>query len=361
MSGRNNLFRTIGAFAVLASFATGCNFPKESQERSVESVSECTPVLPHSEGEGESYQTVLEPFDILAPSGNRIYGFIRRPDPETYPDLCFSAVVFVPGGINPGRMEAMGEDAILLAEAGMVVVTFNAEGRGSDLPEDIISEGTEDYNGFRQQDGLCALVEYTIDLPYVIADNVGIKTQSFGIAMGAGCAGRHPEVPIKYIVDGEGPPNSFVTCHEPAGLDDDPSNDKHELIYDILGRYSTYRDSSPENVAFWEQREAERFIGGFRGRYLRLQATWDHAQRPSNQKELSSFELPPEWWHNKHTTIIVNVAVEGGVPWVRVNLEEQGNPVNATYDFDHRPVFLPGELADRPWAVRAVIEMARME
>jgi hypothetical protein len=42
-------------------------------------------------------------------------------------------------------------------------------------------------------------------------------------------------------------------------------------------------------------------------------------------------------------------------------LEEQGNTVNDTYDFDHRPVFLPGELADRPWGVRAVIEMARME
>jgi hypothetical protein len=46
---------------------------------------------------------------------------------------------------------------------------------------------------------------------------------------------------------------------------------------------------------------------------------------------------------------------------VRVNLPEQGNPVNATYDLDHPPVYLPGELADNPWAVRAIIEMARME
>lgn len=41
--------------------------------------------------------------------------------------------------------------------------------------------------------------------------------------LGAGCAGRHPEIPIKYIVDGEGPPESFVTCHEPRALDNDPS------------------------------------------------------------------------------------------------------------------------------------------
>jgi hypothetical protein len=43
-----------------------------------------------------------------------------------------------------------------------------------------------------------------------------------------------------------------------------------------------------------------------------------------------------------------------------VNLPEQGNPVNATYDMQHRPFYLPGELADAQWGVRAVLEMARM-
>jgi hypothetical protein len=309
----------------------------------------------------EPYETVVEEFSIVAPSGNRIYGMIRRPDPALYPDLCFAAVVSVPGGINPGRMAALGGEARMLAEVGMVVVTFNAEGRVDDSPDDIASEGTEDINGFRQQDGLCALVEYTMDLPFVISDNVGIRTQSFGIAMGAGCAGRHPEIPIKYIVDGEGPPNSFVTVHEPYALDDDPTNDKHEIVFEILGHYSTYREDSPENLAFWAEREAIRYIGDFRGRYLRLQAEWDHSQPPSNLAELPAFELPPLWWQNKHTTDIVNAAVAGGVPWVRVNLPEQGNAVNATYDQNRRPVFLPGLLADHPWAVRAIIEMARMD
>lgn len=41
--------------------------------------------------------------------------------------------------------------------------------------------------------------------------------------------------------------------------------------------------------------------------------------------------------------------------------QEQGNPINATYVEDHKPVFLPGELADKPWAVRAILEMARMQ
>jgi hypothetical protein len=58
---------------------------------------------------------------------------------------------------------------------------------------------------------------------------------------------------------------------------------------------------------------------------------------------------------------MVNAAVTGGVPWVRVNLAEQGNIINATYDADNQPVYLPGRLADKAWAVLAVLEMARMD
>jgi hypothetical protein len=74
---------------------------------------------------------------------------------------------------------------------------------------------------------------------------------------------------------------------------------------------------------------------------------------------VAAFTLPPLWWQNKHTMDIVGAAIEGGVPWVRVNLPEQGNEVNATYDQEHPPVYLPGRLADGgPWGVRAVLEMA---
>jgi hypothetical protein len=127
-----------------------------------------------------------------------------------------------------------------------------------------------------------------------------------------------------------------------------------------MGHYSTHRDNSLENQAFWKEREAIRFIGNFRGRYLRLQATWDHAQPPSNKNEVAQFTLPPLWWQNKHAMDIVNAAVKGGVPWVRVNFLEHGNKVNATYDLEHPPVYLPGELADNLWGVQAIIEMARM-
>ena len=321
-------------------------------------------VLPNERPGTDTYDTVVEDFDLVMPSGNVLYGMIRRPDPTRYPDSSFAAVVMVPGGINPGRMDALGPEATMLAGAGMVVVCFNAAGRVSEHAEDIKSEGNEDYNGFRDQDNLAEIVRYVIGLDYVIPDNVGIRCQSYGITMAAGCAGRYPELPVKYIVDGEGPSNSFVTVQEPWALfspDSHPYHYKYEQVYEILGHYSLYRDPSPQNEAFWAEREADRLIGDYRGRYLRLQAEWDHSQPPSNESEIAQFHQPPTWWRAKHTADMVNAAVAGGVPWVRVNLPEHNNPVNATYDAGNQPEYLPGELADRPWAVRAVLEMARME
>jgi hypothetical protein len=306
------------------------------------------------------YTTVVEDFSVVAPSGNRLYGKIAHPDPAVHPGLCFPAVVLVPGGINPGRLYALGGNAQLLSAAGMVVVTFNAEGRADDSGLDIRSEGTEDFNGHRNQDGLAAIVRYVAQLGYVDPENLGLKTQSYGISMGAGALARHPDLPVKYLIDGEGPPNSFVTCQEPWTLDEDPSNDKHETVKGILGHYSTERDTSAANRAFWETREAIRTIGQFRGRYLRLQAEWDHSQPPSKPSELETFHLPPIWWRARHTAMMVQAAIDGGVPWVRVNLQQQGNPVSAVYNDAVEPVFLPGLLAEKPWEVLAIIEMARM-
>jgi len=57
---------------------------------------------------------------------------------------------------------------------------------------------------------------------------------------------------------------------------------------------------------------------------------------------------PPLWWQAKHTADIVDAAVKGGVPWVRVNLPEQSNPVNVRYDVDDRPK-LPVSKAQSNW------------
>ncbi len=370
---RNLLLLLLFLFLLFPSFAcqhlmpdTETKTETNPQETKIETEVEptCTPILPPVKPEIDKYQTIVEPFEIIAPSGNRLYGLIRRPDPNLYADFCFPAVVLVPGGINPGRMMAYGREAKTLAGSGMVVVTFNAEGRVSDLSDDLRSEGTEDFNGYRHQDGLIEIIKYVIAKPAVIANNVGIATQSYGITMGAGCAGRYPDIPIKYLIDGEGPPDSFVTCHGPRFLAGDTQ--KYTRVKEIFGRLAIWQDSSEENLAWWSEREAIRFIGDFRGYYLRLQARWDHAQPPEKEADISAFDHPegwpgggPAWWHNKHSADIVNAAVDGGVPWVRVNLSLQGNMINTVYDTNKMPVFLPGQLADKPWVVQAILEMAR--
>jgi hypothetical protein len=141
---------------------------------------------------------------------------------------------------------------------------------------------------------------------------------------------------FKYIVDGEGPPSSFVTCHGPRYLGGE--RQKYNTVVGIFERLATWQDDLQENLDWWYEREAINFIGQFVGYYLRLQATWDHAQPPENIPQIASYDHPegwpnggPSWWHNKHTIDIVNTAVAGGVPWVRVNLPGQGNLVNAIY------------------------------
>ena len=64
--------------------------------------------------------------------------------------------------------------------------------------------------------------------------------------MAAGCIGRYPSIPVKYLVDGEGPPNSFVTCHEPRALVEGPSDEKLQAVFGIFGRYSSGNTENEE-------------------------------------------------------------------------------------------------------------------
>lgn len=153
-----------------------------------------TPTMPNEKPmQGTQYSVILEDFSILNSTGQTIFGHILRPDPDIYDKQSFAAVVKVPGGINPGRMEVYATEAIALSGAGMVVVCFNAEGRVDTLSNsDLLSEGEEDYNGFQNQNTLAEIITYVMNLPYVIKENVGIRTQSYGITMGAGCAANNP-------------------------------------------------------------------------------------------------------------------------------------------------------------------------
>ncbi|MBM4055600.1 MAG: hypothetical protein FJ264_13255 [Planctomycetes bacterium] len=318
------------------------------------------PVMPQENPREGEYETEVESFNVTAPSGNTLYGLIRRPIHRLYSDASFPALIVIPGDIEPGRTLAYSALVELISEAGIVVVCFNAEGRVSDDLDDIASEGTEDYYGFRHQDGLYEIINFVKERDYVIDENIGIFSYSFGISMAAGCVSRHPDASVKYIIDVEGPSDSYAACLEPWSLDRDASNDRENETYELFGHYSLERDPSEENVAFWEEREAIRYIGDFRGYYLRIQGEWDHALPPSGKRELTKFTQPPLWWQNKHAIGLVDAAIAGGVPWVRINMREQGNRVNSKYSFKKQPEYLSGSRDESQTYLRAIIELIRL-
>jgi hypothetical protein len=268
---------------------------------------------------------------VTAPNGSQLYTRIVRPVPALYPGRRFPALIAVPGGTGAGAPLADSPGYRQLAGSGFVVVAFNAEGRGTGLPGNRISQGTEDCNGFVHQDDLKAVAEYTAALPNVDAGNIGVQTSSFGIAIGAGALGRYPSLPVAYLIDSEGPHDNRVITFYDAG---------HETA--VCGHLSTVTDPSPENQAFWAEREAVRYIDSYPGRYLRMQAEIDHAQNPG---------------YFRHAIEMIDAATRpeyggtGSDVWTRMNGSDTGNPVNTVYppgDPDQYPAWVSGRLSDHP-------------
>jgi hypothetical protein len=268
---------------------------------------------------------------VAAPNANQLYTRIVQPVPALYPGRRFPALVAIPGGTGAGAPLANLASYRDLAASGFVLVVFNPEGRGNGLPGNLQSEGVEDCNGFAHQDDLKAVVEYAAALTNVDAANIGVETSSFGIAIGAGAVGRYPNLPVAYLVDQEGPHDNLVITFYDAG---------HETA--VCGHWSTVTDPSPQNLAFWAEREAVRYIGTYPGRYLRMQAEVDHAQNPGYFRhgiEMVGAATRPEFGGT------------GAAAWTRMNGSDIGNVVNAVYALDQPsqyPTWVPGRLADHP-------------
>jgi pimeloyl-ACP methyl ester carboxylesterase len=230
-------------------------------------------------------------------SDARLYVRITSPINGSGP---YPVVILVPGGI--GNKDLTGkpdEYSLALAEAGFLVVNFNADGRGQ-------SEGEEDYDGIIHQEGLAALVIAVGELPQADMTKVGIFSRSYGITMAAGTLGRHADLPVKFLIDWEGPADRHYTTTgcippQPNDIPWPPCTDE----------------------AFWDSREAVSFIGDMHAAYQRIQSQTDHAQ--------------PD---NRHAVDMVNAAVKGGVPWVRLN----DYPINQLYDPASPPAMFPDDM-----------------
>lgn len=183
-------------------------------------------------------------------------------------------LVLMPGGIA----ESDPQKAANLARQGFLVIIFDADGRGK-------SEGTEDYNGYTTQDGLAAVINAATSLPGLDTARYGLVSYSYGVTAASGALARYPDLPIDFYIDWEGPVDRNYTTtgcgqNRAEGIQWQPCTDN----------------------AWWAECEAVNFIGSVRVPYQRVQSQSDHVQP-----------------NNNHAIDIINAAMAGGVPWVRLN------------------------------------------
>jgi len=258
-------------------------------------------------GELENPVGTAQVYSVTNPAtGAKLYVQVFTPQDT---DTKHPALILVPGGIGDGR--ALADDAARMANSGIIAVTFDPDGRGR-------SAGEEDYNGHRQQDGLAAVVSFAATLPDVNTQKIGIVTYSYGITMGSGALARHPDLPVKFLIDWEGPASRNYTTGNSAER----------------GGRIRWRPCSDN--AWWSERESVNFIGKIRRPYQRIQSEKDHVQT-----------------NNSHAVEMINAAIKGGLPWVRLN----DYPPNQTYDLNSPPAMLP-ETMDRK-LLQTVIRYAR--
>jgi len=262
------------------------------------------PSVPQSPGSGQSAAANLTEYTATNPSsGAALYIGVAFPaswDKQS----ALPALVLVPGGSGDsshftGRKGPAGSTVDTLTQAGFAVVIFDPDGRGK-------SGGAEDYNGFIHQDGLAEVIRFAAALTGIDPQRIGLVTYSYGITMGSGALARHPDLPVRFLIDWEGPANRDDTggC-DGAGL----------------GHLKQVASCSDE--AFWAQREASTFIAQIRVPYQRVQSEQDHVQ--------------PD---NSHAILMVNNAVNGGSPWVRLNNETP----NQVFDPNAPPAMLPDSM-----------------
>ena len=246
-------------------------------------------------------------------SGAMLYLKVYTPVESGEPS--FPALVLIPGGIGDhSDFTGPGKSAQEFADAGFITVTFDPDGRGN-------ATGEEDLNGHIQQDGLAQVIRFTTTLPGVDPSQIGLVSFSYGVTMASGVMARYSDLPVRFFMDWEGPANRFFTTHG--------------CTADHPGIGSTIGMAPCDDEEFWSQREAETFVASIRIPYQRLQFEQDHSQDEPT-----------------HALVMINAAVQGSAPWVRLNDLEP----NQFYDLDAPPPMFPGRAANMN---TMVIEFAR--
>jgi pimeloyl-ACP methyl ester carboxylesterase len=216
-------------------------------------------------------------------SGARLY--VQVVLPQDWGGEALPTLVLVPGGTGSGGdfLGPRAERTQEMADAGFVLVVFDPDGRGR-------SGGFEDQNGFTHQDGLAEVVRFAATLPGVDEAQIGIVSWSYGVTMASGALARHPDLPVRFLIDWEGPANR-----------DDTGGCGEDAVGHLQGHPCDDED-------FWREREASTFALDLQVPYQRLQTEKDHAQ--------------PD---NAHVVLMISNATaeayggHGKAPWTRLN------------------------------------------
>ncbi len=247
----------------------------------------------------------VETLRVVNPSsGCSLYVHIHRPV-NAGPGSRVPGVVYVPGKTGYGSSQDTTGLPDQVASDGFAFLHFDPDGRGQS------SAYPENYNGYVHQDGLHACLSLLASRPYVDTSRLGIYTHRYGITMGSGMIARHAEPRVKFLLDYEGPADRSQVCQDSGGFVPVPV----------------------DSEAFWQEREAARFMKQVPATYLRMQTEVDRNPRLGD---------------NRHCIQLIDSATAvpyGGAgisAWTRVN-DSLMNPSNQVYTltFSGPPVWIP--------------------
>jgi len=259
---------------------------------------------------------VVETLQVINPySGCSLYVHIHRPA-YAGPGNRVPGVVFVPGGTGFGSSydtTGLPDD---IASDGFALLHFDPDGRG------LSGACPENYGGYVHQDGLHACLSVLASRPYVDTSQLGVCTMRYGVTMGSGMIARYAEPQVRFLLDFEGPADRSQTCLDSGGFVPVP----------------------PDSDAFWQEREAARFMTQVPCAYLRVQTQVDSNPRISD---------------NRHAIQLIDSATavaHGGAgisSWTRAN-DSLMNPMNHVYTLSDPPIWIP-EVQEQQDFVRVLL------
>ncbi|HTW90427.1 MAG TPA: hypothetical protein VMH22_01785 [bacterium] len=264
---------------------------------------------------------VVETLWVVNPSsGCSLYVHIHRPA-YAGPSNRVPGVIFVPGGKGYGSQLDSTTTPDDIASDGFAFMHFDPDGRGRS------GAYTENYDGYVQQDGMHACESLLASRDYVDTSRLVVYTTGYGITMGSGMIARYPEPRIRFLLDFEGPADRYQSSTDSGGP----------------------VPKSVDSVAFWQEREAARFMKHVPGAYLRMQPQVDSNPRiPDNRHAIQLVD----------SATAVAYGGAGMSVWTQVN-DSVMNPANKVYAVSYPPVWIP-ETQEVQNEVRAIIYLHQL-